>query len=129
MQWWHALVDSFGSILGFIALVLVLLVRAPSLAQPRGRHVRVQCADHAAGPGPPDEVVAGWMIGLGRYAGDNLEWFRTFSFYPRPRYVFGRSMQVLAAAYPPWGRGLLALRRARHHSGGARGRTAGSSWR
>ena len=27
----------------------------------------------------------GWLLGLGRYSGDALEWFRIFSLSPRPR--------------------------------------------
>jgi hypothetical protein len=100
MQWWHALVDSFGSILGFIALVLVsLFVRRRWLSRGGGTF---ECSVRITRPGRahPTRSSLGWMIGLGRYAGDNLEWFRTFSFYPGPRYVFGRSMQVLGRRTP-----------------------------
>jgi hypothetical protein len=30
------------------------------------------------------------MLGLGRYAGDDLEWYRAFSYSPRPKHVFLR---------------------------------------
>jgi hypothetical protein len=33
----------------------------------------------------------GWVLGVGRYTGDNLEWFRIFSLAPRPRYRYRRS--------------------------------------
>ncbi|MFZ0529973.1 MAG: DUF2550 domain-containing protein [Propionicimonas sp.] len=33
----------------------------------------------------------GWVLGVARYAGDNLEWFRAFSLSLRPRLIFPRS--------------------------------------
>lgn len=32
----------------------------------------------------------GWLLGLGRYTGEDLEWFRIFSLSPRPRRVWTR---------------------------------------
>jgi Protein of unknown function (DUF2550) len=32
----------------------------------------------------------GWILGLGRYAGDRVEWFRFTSLSPRPRLSLGR---------------------------------------
>jgi Protein of unknown function (DUF2550) len=32
----------------------------------------------------------GWVLGVGRYTGDDLEWFRIFSVSPRPRFVYRR---------------------------------------
>ncbi|MEA4943160.1 MAG: DUF2550 domain-containing protein [Propionicimonas sp.] len=34
---------------------------------------------------------AGWVLGVARYRGDRLEWFRTFSASLRPRMAFERS--------------------------------------
>ncbi|MGC3993271.1 MAG: DUF2550 domain-containing protein [Propionicimonas sp.] len=34
---------------------------------------------------------AGWVLGVARYSGDNLEWFRAFSIALRPRVIFPRS--------------------------------------
>lgn len=33
----------------------------------------------------------GWVLGVARYSGDNLEWFRAFSLSLRPRLIFPRS--------------------------------------
>lgn len=33
----------------------------------------------------------GWVLGVARYSGDNLEWFRAFSLSLRPRQIFPRS--------------------------------------
>lgn len=34
---------------------------------------------------------SGWVLGVARYSGDNLEWFRAFSVALRPRLIFPRS--------------------------------------
>ncbi len=34
---------------------------------------------------------SGWVLGVARYSGDNLEWFRAFSLSLRPRVIFPRS--------------------------------------
>ena len=34
----------------------------------------------------------GWVLGVARYSGDNLEWFRAFSVSVRPRLIFRRSI-------------------------------------
>jgi hypothetical protein len=100
MAWWNALLDSFGSIVGFIVVVFgSLFVRRRWLSRGGGTF---ECSVRLAPPGrtAPPRSPRGWMIGLGRYAGDNLEWFRTFSFSPRPRHVFSRSMQVYGRRTP-----------------------------
>lgn len=33
----------------------------------------------------------GWVLGVARYSGDNLEWFRAFSLSFRPRLIFPRT--------------------------------------
>jgi len=43
----------------------------------------------------------GWVLGVGRYDGDRLEWFRVFSYATRPRRVFlRRQLQVLDSREP-----------------------------
>ena len=42
----------------------------------------------------------GWMLGLGRYAGEDLEWFRAFSFAPKPRYIVPRSSTMVSRREP-----------------------------
>ncbi len=38
----------------------------------------------------------GWVLGIGRYNGDELQWYRVFSYSPRSRRVFARrDLQVL----------------------------------
>ncbi len=43
----------------------------------------------------------GWILGLGRYAGDRVEWFRFFSFSPRPRVsLWRRELEVVERRVP-----------------------------
>jgi len=39
----------------------------------------------------------GWVLGVARYSGDNLEWFRAFSVSLRPRMIFPRSQSHAGA--------------------------------
>ncbi len=38
----------------------------------------------------PARSGKGWALGIGRYAGDSLEWYRVFSYATRPRRVMAR---------------------------------------
>lgn len=43
----------------------------------------------------------GWVLGIGRYAGDALEWYRTFSYSMRPRRALPRhGLQVVERREP-----------------------------
>jgi hypothetical protein len=44
---------------------------------------------------------AGWALGVARYSGDNLEWFRVFSPSLRPRVIFPRSSTRVGAQRDP----------------------------
>lgn len=100
MPWLAAIVDSFGTVIALVAFAFAsLFVRRRWLSRGGGTF---ECSVRFAAPGRsgPATSSRGWMIGLARYAGDQLEWFRTFSFSPRPRHVFGRSMHVLGRRTP-----------------------------
>lgn len=79
--------------LGLCAL-LALVVRRRVIARGGGTFdcsVRLRPGQHGKG----------WVLGIGRYAGDALEWYRAFSFSPRPRRVFSRvGLEVLERRYP-----------------------------
>jgi hypothetical protein len=51
----------------------------------------------------------GWTLGIGRYNGDRLEWFRVFAFSLRPRQVFDRSYLRLRSHRQPQGSETYAL--------------------
>lgn len=44
---------------------------------------------------------AGWVMGVARYSGDNLEWFRVFSPSLRPKVIFPRSSSHAGAQRDP----------------------------
>ncbi|MFI6943368.1 DUF2550 domain-containing protein [Streptomyces sp. NPDC050418] len=42
-------------------------------------------------PAGGDSSGKGWSYGVARYSGDRIEWFRVFSYAPRPRRVLERA--------------------------------------
>jgi hypothetical protein len=82
---WEWLVDSTGVLL-FLLLVygLCLVVRRRWLSRHGGTfEFSVRVRSGRAG--------RGWILGVGRYTGDVLEWFRVFSLAPRARYSYRRN--------------------------------------
>ncbi|WP_031050495.1 DUF2550 domain-containing protein [Streptomyces sp. NRRL F-5650] len=51
----------------------------------------------------------GWAYGVARYNGDRVEWYRVFSYSPRPRRVLERSAIEVAGRRVPDGEEELAL--------------------
>ncbi|MEU6079611.1 DUF2550 domain-containing protein [Streptomyces sp. NPDC047108] len=51
----------------------------------------------------------GWIYGVARYSGDRVEWFRVFSYAPRPRRVLERSAIEVLSRRAPQGEEELAL--------------------
>ena len=45
-----------------------------------------------------EKAGRGWLLGLGRYSGDDLEWFRIFSLSPRPKRVWRASATSTTSA-------------------------------
>jgi hypothetical protein len=94
MAWWEAILDSIG----LVALVVVLafcflFVRRRAISRAGGTF---ECSVRTKVPtrGSAASSARGWALGLARYSGDQLEWFRIFSFATRPKYVFDRAMTV-----------------------------------
>ena len=52
-----------------------------------------------------EKAGRGWLLGLGRYSGDDLEWFRIFSLSPRPKRVWRAVDARLRRPAGPRGRG------------------------
>ena len=79
MREWELLLDSAGIVLLlFVCYGLLLVVRRRILARNGGTfELSVRVRSSQAG--------RGWVLGLGRYRDDELEWFRIFSPSPRPR--------------------------------------------
>lgn len=85
MPVWEWLADSSGALLLLVLLYgVALVVRRRWLSRNGGTFefsVRVR----------PGRAGRGWILGVGRYTGNDLEWFRIFSLAPRPRFVYLRS--------------------------------------
>lgn len=45
----------------------------------------------------------GWLLGIGRYSGETLEWFRFFSLSPRPRRRWERRRMAYVSSHEPVG--------------------------
>ncbi|MHB6909716.1 DUF2550 domain-containing protein [Streptomyces sp. DB-54] len=59
---------------------------------------------------PEDEPSGkGWIYGVARYNGDRIEWFRVFSYAPRPRRLLERSAIEVLERRTPQGEEELAL--------------------
>ncbi len=85
MPQWHSLLDVVGVVLVLlVAYGLGLILRRRLLSRHGGTFelsVRVRT----------DRPGRGWVLGLGRYNGEELQWFRVFTLDPRPRKVFART--------------------------------------
>lgn len=57
----------------------------------------------------PEPSGKGWVYGVARYSGDRVEWFRVFSYAPRPRRLLERSAIEVIARRTPQGEEELAL--------------------
>ncbi|GAA3083856.1 hypothetical protein GCM10020254_30330 [Streptomyces goshikiensis] len=57
----------------------------------------------------PDVSGKGWVYGVARYSGDRIEWFRVFSYAPRPRRLLERSSIEVVSRRAPEGEEELAL--------------------
>ncbi|MDG9723828.1 MULTISPECIES: DUF2550 domain-containing protein [unclassified Streptomyces] len=60
-------------------------------------------------PKEGDAGGKGWSYGVARYNGDRVEWYRVFSYSPRPRRVLERSAIEVAGRRVPDGEEELAL--------------------
>jgi hypothetical protein len=51
--------------------------------------------------GSQEGWAGGWIFGIGRYRGECLEWFRTFSFAPRPKRSVRRGQLAVSGRRAP----------------------------
>ena len=103
MSGWQWLLDSAGVVLLLVILYgLLLVVRRRVLSRHGGTFelsVRAR----------PSEAGRGWVLGLGRYREERLEWFRIFSPSPRPRRVWQRAQLHITGQREPSGPEAFAL--------------------
>ncbi len=85
MPWWQWLVDALGAVLLLVALYAVALVVRRRWISRAGGTFDLSLRAGALRPG------RGWVLGVGRYAEDTLQFFRVFSVVPRPMDVVVRA--------------------------------------
>ena len=97
MPVWQWLLDAAGVALAVVLLYgIALIVRRRVLA----RHGGTFELSHRA---RTDKAGRGWVLGLGRYTADSLEWFRIFSLSPRPKHVWSRADLAFTGRREPGG--------------------------
>jgi hypothetical protein len=97
MPWWQWIADSVGVVLLLVLLYgLCLVVRRRWIARNGGTFE----LSHRA---RPERAGRGWVLGVGRYSADTLEFFRIFSVSPRPRLTLDRSDLEYAGQRDPVG--------------------------
>ena len=103
MPLWEWLLDSAGALLLLVVLYgVALVVRRRWLSRNGGTFefsVRVR----------PGRAGRGWVLGVGRYTGDDLEWFRIFSLALRPRFRYRREELEFVARRDPEGAEAFSL--------------------
>ncbi len=103
MPFWQWLLDVAG-----VALVVVLFYGIALIVRRRvlARHGGTFELSHRA---RTDKAGRGWVLGLGRYTAESLEWFRIFSLSPRPKQVWDRSDLEFIGRRDPGGVEQLSL--------------------
>jgi hypothetical protein len=107
MRGWQLLLDSAGIVLLlFICYGLLLVIRRRVLARAGGPY---ELSARIGRRGRQPQAGRGWVLGLGRYRDDELEWFRIFSPSPRPRRSWWRSQLEITGQREPSGAEAFAL--------------------
>ena len=103
MSAWQWLLDSAGVVLLLVICYgLILVVRRRVLSRHGGTfELSLRVRSSQAG--------RGWVLGLGRYREERLEWFRIFSPSPRPRRIWQRSQLQITGQREPEGPEAFAL--------------------
>jgi hypothetical protein len=99
MPWWADVLDIAGLlVVAALAMLVFLFTRRRVLSSKGGTF---ECSVRLRVPARSSPTGSrGWQLGLGRYNGESLEWFRVFSFSPRPKAVFDRSLEVVSRRKP-----------------------------
>ncbi|HEY1117013.1 MAG TPA: DUF2550 domain-containing protein [Acidimicrobiales bacterium] len=103
MPVWQWLLDVAGVLLGVVLLYGLGLVLRRRFVSRHGGTFELSYRVRSSKAG------RGWLLGLGRYSGESLEWFRYFSLSPRPKRVLQRSGLVYAGRRPAEGAEQMSL--------------------
>lgn len=88
MPVWELALDIVGVLLLLALLYGISLVVRRRLLCRHGGTFELSLRKNSDRPG------RGWLLGIGRYRGDALEWFRIFSLSPTPKQVWDRDHLV-----------------------------------
>ena len=103
MPVWQWLLDAAGALLVLVLFYGVgLIVRRRLLSRHGGTFELSYRVRH-------ERAGRGWLLGLGRYSGESLEWFRYFSLSPRPKRVLQRSEVTFLDSRAPEGPEQMSL--------------------
>ncbi|MFT4286621.1 DUF2550 domain-containing protein [Nocardioides sp.] len=103
MATWEWLLDGIGVLLVLVVCYFgALMVRRRAI----GRHGGTFELSHRVRAGRPGR---GWFLGIGRYSGETLEWFRVFSLSPRPKRSWERARMIYDSSRTPEGQEAMAL--------------------
>lgn len=103
MPLWQLLLDAAGALLVLVLVYgLALVVRRRLLSRHGGTfELSYRVRSERAG--------RGWLLGLGRYSGEQLEWFRIFSLSPRPKRSWRRDALDYTGRRDPEGTERMSL--------------------
>ena len=97
MPVWQWLLDAAGVLLALVLCYGACLVARRRLLSRHGGTFELSYRVRRT------HVGRGWLLGLGRYSGEELQWFRYFSPWPRPKRVLLRSRLTYAGRREPEG--------------------------
>lgn len=97
MPLWQWLLDITGVLLLAVLLFGVALVLRRRALSRRGGTVELSYRVRTGRSG------RGWLLGIGRYSGETLEWYRLFSLSPRPKRVWARRTLTYTGRREPEG--------------------------
>jgi len=97
MPLWQWMAEATGAVLALVVLLGVALVVRRRLLSRNGGTFELSYRARSARTG------RGWVLGIGRYSGEVLEWFRIFSLSPRPRRTWNRGDLTFAGRREPIG--------------------------
>jgi hypothetical protein len=80
--WWITIV-----VIAVPCILVALFIRRQVIARGGTIEVSLRLSTYVEG--------RGWSPGIARFVGDELHWYRVFSFWPRPRRVFKRRSFVV----------------------------------
>ncbi len=103
MAWWQWLIDAAGVLLLLVVLYGIALVLRRRVITRHGGTFELSHRVRPLGDG------RGWVLGVGRYSHERLEWFRVFSLSPRPKRVWARDSLTYDGSREPMGAEQMSL--------------------